>query len=300
MPAQSIPVRKDTLGVWNSSGLTGLYTIRLTVGDHNQAVVHVRINNDVYVKITSPADGDTIVRYTEVWGYTIAPDFSRYVLEYGYGESPSFWIPIDTSTKMVAGELLGGWLVSFLEDTSYALRLTVQANTGATYADTVVVYVKSIISGGWFTELTSLGSLSPAVGDIDGDGHAEIVVGKGGSQLAGGVEVFTHRGESEVGWPRDTDRNMLSSPALGDLDGDGIDDVVICSQNRIHVYLSSSPDWSRPAWMGGCDVFSTLATAVIADLEDDGSPEVLTMNDGGTVFAWRNNGQPVISGGEGV
>jgi hypothetical protein len=116
----------------------------------------------------------------------------------------------------------------------------------------------------------------------------------------GGVEVFTHEGQREFGWPRDTDKNMMSSPALGDLDGDGIDDIAICCrQDGVHAYLSSSPDWIGSAQVGG-NIGWSLATPIIADLENDGYPEVLTINDDGTVYAWRHDGQSVIPGSNGI
>ena len=297
-----LPVTNDTLGVWSTFGLTGRYTLRLTVGDQNEAVVHVVADNDIYVKITSPDDGDTVVSLTQVWGYTVAPDFSHYTLEYGYGESPSFWIPIDSSTKMVADGLLGSWMVSFLAEDNYSLRLSVQTSGGETYADTVVVSVGSIASDSWSVDLVNFGSLSPAVGDIDGDGYDEIVVGVGGPKnwgRTGGVEVFTHEGTREMGWPRDTDKNMMSCPALGDLDGDDIDDIVICcEQQGVHAYLSASQDWIGAASAGGGH--GSLATPLIADLENDGYAEVLTINDEGMVYAWRQDGQSVIPGSSGV
>jgi hypothetical protein len=300
--SSDVPVTDDTLGIWNSFGLSGRYTIRLTVGDQNQAMVHVVADNEVYVKITSPDDGDTVTSLTQVWGYTVAPDFSHYILEYGYGESPSFWIPIDSSTKMVAADLLGNWLVSFLVEDNYSLRLSVQTSGGETYADTVVVSIGSIALDSWSVDLVSYGSLSPAVGDIDGDGYDEIVVGVGAPKdwgRTGGVEVFTHEGTREVGWPRDTDKNMMSCPALGDLDGDDIDDIVICcEQQGVHAYLSSSQDWIGAASAGGGH--GTLATPLIADLEKDGYAEVLTINDEGMVYAWRHDGQSVIPGSGGV
>ncbi len=301
--SSDVPVSKDTLGIWNSSGLAGLYTIRLTVGDQNQAVVQVIANNDVYVKITLPTDGDTVEGYVDLYGYTVVPDFSHYTLEYGFGESPSYWALITTSTKMVADDILGNWLVTFFEEMNYSLRLTVETNGGEIYADSVVIFVKSVASGGWVQELSANGSLSPAVGDIDGDGYDEIVVGVGapaGWGFVGGIEVFTHEGNREDGWPKDTLKNMQSSPALGDLDRDGIDDIVICcEQEGIHAYLSGSPDWVRYAWVGGNELW-TLATPIIADLENDGYLEVLTVNDRGTVYAWRNNGQSVIPDNNGV
>lgn len=300
--SSDVPVSKDTLGVWNSGGLTGRYSLRLTVGDQNEAMVPVVVVNDVLVEITSPSDGDTVIGYAEVRGFTVVPDFSRYILEYGYGESPSFWIPVDTSTRMVADDVLGQWYAWFLEESGYALRLIVETNGGQIYADTVIVALRSVASETWDADLVSFGSLSPAVGDIDGDGYDEIVVGVGGPAgwgRTGGVEVFTHEGEREFGWPRDINKNMMSSPALGDLDGDGIDDVVVCcEQEGYHAYLSSSPDWVGYAEVKGNKLWC-LATPVIADLENDGFLEVLSLSEYGEVYARRHDGSSVILGNNG-
>ncbi|MGB7062106.1 MAG: S8 family serine peptidase [Candidatus Zixiibacteriota bacterium] len=296
------PVSKDTLGIWNASGLTGFFTLRLTVGDQNQATVHVIAANQTYVKITSPVQGDTIRGYAEIYGYTITPDFSRYTLEYGYGESPSHWFPIATSTRMIADWVLGNWLVSFLGEMDYSIRLSVETDQGQTYADTVRVTVQSIASAGWVQELSAVGSLSPAVGDIDGDGYNEIVVGIGGPAgfgTRGGAEVFDHRGKREDDWHKDIDKDMKSSPAVADLDADGIEDIVICSDQGMHAYLSGSKEWFRPCHTGGNE-FWGLATPVVADLENDGHPEVLTINDRGEVYAWRGDGESVIFGAGGV
>ncbi len=295
-----VPVSKDTLGIWNSSGLRGLFALRLTVGDRNQEIVHVKVGNQPYVKITSPEEGDTVRGYAQIYGNTIVPDFSCYTLEYGYGESPVSWDTIITSTKLIADDVLGSWLVNYLDEANYTLRLTVKTNADTTYSDSVAVEVRSIVSSGWFAELPNNGSLSPAVGDIDGDGYAEVVIGAGGNiNGAGGIEVFSHTGELEPGWPKDTGEKMMSSPALGDLDGDGIDDIVICSDSGIHAYLSSKPDWFKSTAAGG-NGFWSLATPVIADLEEDGYPEVLMINNQGTVCAWRNDGESFIYGKEGV
>jgi hypothetical protein len=295
--SSEVPITGDTLGVWNSISLTGLYTLRLTAGDQNQALVRVIASNDVYVAITSPGEGDTIFGNAEVWGYAVVPDFSHYTLKYGYGESPSFWIPVDSSTKMVADNILGSLLVSFFEDMNYAFLLTVETNAAEIYTDTVVVWVRGITAGGWVLDLPGMTSFSPAVGDIDGDGYGEIVVGIDGEDSCG-VWVFSHQGELEAGWPKDITEKMRSSPALGDLDGDGVDDVVICSDVGIHAYRSGSFDWVRSASTVGNDW--GLATPVIGDLEGDGDLEVLTINSSGTVYAWRNSGQSVILGNNGV
>jgi hypothetical protein len=304
--SSTLPVSKDTLGIWNSSGLTGRFTIRLTVGNQNQAVVHVVANNGIHVKITLPSDRDTVKGNVEVYGNTVVPDFSHYTLQYGFGESPTYWETITTSTKMVADGILGNWLVSFLEENNYYfLRLIVETIGGQTYADTIVVMVKSSTPVNWSLSLSNYGSLSPVIGDVDGDGYDEVVVGVGGtteSELVGGIEVFSHEGEREQpDWPKDTNENMMSSPALGDLDKDGIDDIVILSEQRgVRAYLSSSDSWFRSAGSGTIVPLNFLPTPIIADLEEDGFLEVLTVNNKGRVYAWRHTGEPVIPGSNGL
>jgi hypothetical protein len=295
--SSDVPVRSDTLGVWNSITLTGLYTLRLTEGNQNRVIVRVIASNDVYVKIISPGEGDTICGNVQIRGYTVVPDFSHYTLKYGFGESPSFWIPMDSSTKMVADNILGSLLVSFFEDMNYAFLLTVKTNAAEIYTDTVVVWVQGITAGGWVLDLPGITSFSPAVGDIDGDGYGEVVIGIDGEDSSG-VWAFSHEGELETGWPKDISKKMRSSPALGDLDGDGVDDVVICYNGGVCAYRSSSSDWVRSASTSASSW--SLATPLIADLETDGDLEVLTINSSGTVYAWRNDGQSVISGSNGI
>lgn len=84
---------------------------------------------------------------------------------------------------------------------------------------------------------------APSVGDIDGDGRPDIVVGTGTfySNAAHKVYAFRCDGTDVPGWPVSVDGQVSSSPALADLDGDGVVDVVVTDDSsppstHCHVY----------------------------------------------------------------
>jgi MYXO-CTERM domain-containing protein len=64
--------------------------------------------------------------------------------------------------------------------------------------------------------------LSPAVADIDGDGHPEAIHGSAGYY----VHAWNYRGVEPTGWPKFTGGWIAASPAVGDITGDGFLDVI--------------------------------------------------------------------------
>uniref|UniRef100_UPI003076659A FG-GAP-like repeat-containing protein n=1 Tax=Candidatus Methylomirabilis sp. TaxID=2032687 RepID=UPI003076659A len=142
---------------------------------------------------------------------------------------------------------------------------------------------------GWPNCIDQVFQSSPAIGDIDGDGVPEIIIGTGDNYYPGGgrnVHAWYADGIPVAGWPVAVAGTVRSSPALADLDGDGLLDVVVGA-----TVPDNSPTGGYLqlyAFKGtGAQLFSTKVIAgdgqsylmgtspVVADLDGDGLVEIL-------------------------
>lgn len=158
------------------------------------------------------------------------------------------------------------------------------------------------IEGSWGRSGWSKHS-SPALADLDGDGRQEIVLGS----LDG--RVYVYRANGDLLWSRylDTDTpagSIQSAPAVADIDRDGRLDVVIGSDSG-YVFAFSADGSLKSGWpqftgwnadhaAGKCATDActgVVAAPTLADLDGDGTLEVVVGSYSHRMYAWNYLGQ---------
>ena len=138
---------------------------------------------------------------------------------------------------------------------------------------------------------------SPAVGNIDADPNPEIVFG---TQTAlGNVFALNHNATVVPGWPVATIGQVTASPAMADLDGDLRNEVIIAAESDSVFVLkgdgSDFPGWPRHAVVD-TDQGHT-GSPVVADLDNNGSLDIIFAANNGQMHAWRSNGTTLAGWG---
>ncbi len=144
---------------------------------------------------------------------------------------------------------------------------------------------------------------SPACADIDNDGYYEIVVGTGHYYTAMGrlssegfrVYAWNHDGSDCAGFPVATLGCTMSSPAIGDIDGDGIKEIAIASYpvagkgtDSIMLIKGNGQKMWEIAGLPG----PNRASPALGDVNGDGNSEVI-IGSGSEMFAWDARGNRV-------
>ncbi len=141
----------------------------------------------------------------------------------------------------------------------------------------------------------------PALGDLDGDGDLEAVIGS----WDGKVLAFHHDGTVVSGWPQPTrDSKRVNSPVIGDIDGDGRPEVIAGTDSRFSeglLYAWHGDGRLLSGWpvsTGPVNFDFDFQIPVLADLDGDGKAEAICSGGVDTaapfaVHAYRADGSEV-------
>jgi hypothetical protein len=159
---------------------------------------------------------------------------------------------------------------------------------------------------GMLRESRSTASLA----DLDGDGVLDIIIGSNNYKIpncANPYLFYAMKGDTTPlpGFPFETTQNIESSPAVGDINGDGSLDIIFgtgdftesCRQpggqlvDGKKVYAIDRFGKPLSGWpvATNANMFNSPA---LGDLDNDGSPEVV-IHTQDTLYAWHGNGSLV-------
>jgi hypothetical protein len=129
-------------------------------------------------------------------------------------------------------------------------------------------------------ETTSETSANVSIGDLNGDGHLDLVLAKGRHwPLVDRVLLGDGHGHIAAAYDLGTASDRTYSGRLADLDGDGDLDVVISNDapdpklvylNDGKGHFAAGSTFGRPDW--------ETRNASVADLNGDGQPDIIVAN----------------------
>ena len=277
------PVDGSVLGSWQTSNFNGTYSLRLRVGEDHAGHVTVQLVNQAQAvaELSYPLEDDTLRSVAVLTGSASCVDFSHYLLEIGQSDFPTEWDTIAIETVPVTNDTLALFNTIEIEEASYTIRLSVFSNAGLEREQAVTVVIEFPFSANqrWHAMLDAQPGFVVNYLDFDNDGLQELVVG-----TKKGLKFYNPDGSLKtfgIGWIPISDFRIPC--AVGDLDGDGLDDLVavadMWNHGIIHCFLSSEPDHEiiteKPLMVRfklGSEF--TFPTVFLKDIDGDGKDEI--------------------------
>ncbi|HWP08348.1 MAG TPA: S8 family serine peptidase [Polyangiaceae bacterium] len=300
------PVVDDVLGMWDTSGVPTdgydiVLTVRTTAGETETDSVAVVVDPTLHPGW--PLNPLGIYTFPNLTGGVTAADLD------GDGADEIAFVAYDGVTFYThEGTELAGWPQSVDHESCYygcwVNQIPVVADVTGDLDPEVLIANDSGELFVWKANGEVIIGPAPidarylAVDDMDGDGINDIVA----TGFTGAVRVW-HADSGALELAAETivsaDPMYLSPPALGDVDGDGTQEIAVAVSDwyyyaETNLYVVG-PGGVLPGWPRLInEVSSTGVTApVLGDLDGDGDVEVVMSSVSGKVFAFQADGRRV-------
>jgi len=160
------------------------------------------------------------------------------------------------------------------------------------------------LHAGWPVDTGAPTPAGIALVDLNGDGHLEV--------LGGGLEIHAltadggdiHDGDANaqtLGPLSNTGSTFWSTPAAGDLKGDGSVAVAAIGWEDLMLHVVDIQGNELPGWPNSIDIpginlaANPVGSVCLGDIDADGKPEVFA-SVGKIIFGWRANGTQIKDG----
>ncbi|MHB8853953.1 MAG: T9SS type A sorting domain-containing protein [Ignavibacteriaceae bacterium] len=261
-----------------------------TTGANPYSVCIGDLNGDGLPDLAVTNDGGTTV---SVFLNTTVPGAS----------TPSFTAKTDFTTgtspySVCIGDLNGDGMPDLAVANYHSSTVSVFLNTTAPGASTPSFAAKTDFT-------TGAGPFSVCIGDLNGDGKPDLVVGNSASTTVSVLLNTTTPGASTPSFTAKTDFTTGTNPysvCIGDLNGDGKPDLAVANNvsNTVSVFLNTTaPGASTPSFTAKTDFTTGTSpySVCIGDLNGDGMPDLTVANRGAppTVSVFLNTTTPGAS-----
>jgi hypothetical protein len=223
-------------------------------------------------QLSSPALGrvDTIPGVDIVVG---SHDINNSVYAWHADRTMILGFPVNLGSGVASSPALGD-----IDPANDSLEIVVITTSG----DLFVIHSDGSIADGWPQTVNLYASAkwnSPVLGDIDGDGSLEIVIGADDS-----IYAFEANGSHVSGWPAFRQKTSNSSPSIGDIDGDSDMEILIgSSDDQLYAYHHDGKKVKGFPIKTG---YHLEASPTIQDFDEDGNVEVVQASKDEKLYVW--------------
>jgi len=218
--------------------------------------------------------------------------FVSYTLEYANQNNPENWSTagITITGGEVVNGVLGQWDISSLGHGSYDLRVTITYGAAQYSSYPVTIRIDKDMKDGWPVFTQNWIGTSPLIGDLDGNGYSDVIMGSWSPLYA-----LNHDGTFLPGWGSIGMCTSVGKPAMGDIDGNGDKEAVfadLCGNVQAY-HHDGTLYWGF--WTGNYDYI--LGSPALIDLNNDGKLETIIGSDNGSLYVLDYQGKLLWSAG---